>query len=145
MFERKIPSFTLDHDAMEPGLYRRKCNAGVATWDMRFKKPNEERLTGESAHSIEHILATAFRGTDSDNIVGIAVMGCLTGIYFLVAEGSGFDDEINIKKALVEIAEAAAELKKIPGASSSKECGSYLFHDLAQAKVELRRYAALLK
>ena len=36
----KIPSFSKNHDLIEPGLYECGENHGVTTWDLRFKKPN---------------------------------------------------------------------------------------------------------
>ena len=59
----KIPSFTIDHCRLQPGIYvSRKDKVGgetVTTFDIRMKRPNVEPCLHNGAiHTIEHLAAT---------------------------------------------------------------------------------------
>ena len=138
----KILSFQKDHDALLPGLYFSSLQKGVATFDLRFKKPNAgDFLSPKALHSIEHMLATALRnGEDKENILYFGPMGCRTGFYLLTTE-LGFRRVLELlKRALA----AAADFDEVPGAKKI-ECGNYLEHDLVEAKTECARYLSLLE
>ena len=88
---KKIPSFTIDHLRLLPGIYvSRKDNVGndvVTTFDIRMKAPNREPALHQGAlHTIEHLAATYLRNNAqwADRIIYWGPMGCLTGNYFLV-------------------------------------------------------------
>ncbi len=138
----KIPSFEKDHDKLQPGFHFCTLQNGVATFDLRMKKPNAGDFLAQPAlHSIEHMLATALRnGRAAKNIVYFGPMGCRTGFYLLTA-GISFDEAY---VALREGMDAAMRMDEVPG-SAKQECGNYLEHDLALAKAELSAYAALLE
>ena len=87
---KKIPSFTIDHNQLLPGIYvSRKDNVGndvVTTFDIRMKAPNREPALHPGAlHTIEHLAATYLRNNEEwqDRIVYWGPMGCLTGNYLL--------------------------------------------------------------
>ena len=88
---KKIPSFTIDHNQLLPGIYvSRKDNVGndvVTTFDIRMKAPNREPALHPGAlHTIEHLAATYLRNNEEwqDRIVYWGPMGCLTGNYLLM-------------------------------------------------------------
>ena len=137
----KIPSFQKDHDNLQPGFHFSGYNCGVATFDLRFKKPNAgDFLSSAALHSVEHMMATALRnGAFREHIVYFGPMGCRTGFYLLTADLS-FDDAFAAAKAALE---ACARFDAVPGAER-RECGNYLEHDLAGAKAECAAYRALL-
>ena len=138
----KIPSFQKDHNKLLPGLYMSVSANGVATFDLRFKRPNEGDYIPQAAlHSIEHMMATVLRnGPHKEDIVYFGPMGCRTGFY-LLSENIGYAEA----RALIEKAlEECLRLTSVPGAKK-EECGNYLEHDLAGAKRECAAYLALLR
>ena len=87
----KIPSFTINHEALRRGIYvSRKDSVGnetITTFDIRMKEPNREPVLHNGAiHTIEHLAATYLRNDEEwkDRIIYWGPMGCLTGNYLLV-------------------------------------------------------------
>ncbi len=138
----KIPSFALDHDGMKCGLYRGMVCRGIATWDLRFKRPNGgDYITPKALHSIEHILATVLRNSDKkENIVYFGPMGCRTGFYLLTADM----EYPEVLALLKESFARALTFTEVPG-SQKKECGNYLEHDLQGALDECAAYLKVLE
>lgn len=139
-----VESFELDHDAVVAPYIRkagdREIPGGgrVCKYDLRFTQPNVvPHLPIETAHSIEHILAYTLREF-SDDIIGVSPMGCLTGIYVITT------GEIDTVEKMQDIAikglERLLEFDTVPGAESSKSCGSYLLHDLDGAKIASAKF-----
>ncbi|HIY77818.1 MAG TPA: S-ribosylhomocysteine lyase [Candidatus Borkfalkia excrementavium] len=137
----RIPSFEKNHDLLMPGLYLSTVQRGIATFDLRFKKPNAgDYVSPKASHSIEHMLATVLRnGPYRENIVYFGPMGCRTGFYLLTAGMTCAQVLAELKRAFAE----ALALDRVPGAEKI-ECGNYLEHDLDGAKGECRAYLALL-
>ena len=138
----KIPSFQKDHNKLMPGLYMSVAKNGIATFDLRFKRPNEGDYIAQAAlHSIEHMLATILRnGEHKEDIVYFGPMGCRTGFYLLTTN-MGYGETLAIlKRAFAE----SLRMEEVPGALKN-ECGNYLEHDLAGAKRECAAYLALLE
>ena len=86
-----IPSFTIDHTKLLPGVYVSRVDdvAGikVTTYDIRLKRPNVEPCAGVGAtHTLEHLIATYLRNNDEwkDKVIYWGPMGCLTGFYFIL-------------------------------------------------------------
>lgn len=135
----KIASFQIDHDKLCPGIYVSRVDFGdVVTYDLRFKKPNQDDfLTPAAAHTIEHIFATHVRSSElGQNVVYFGPMGCLTGFY-LILKGVPHEDAIRqIRETIRFTAEYEGE---IPGAKKI-ECGNYLMQDLPAAKAEAAEY-----
>ena len=145
----KIPSFTIDHDRLLPGIYvSRKDKVGngiVTTFDIRMKAPNREPALHQGAlHTIEHLAATYLRNDMqwADSIVYWGPMGCLTGNYLLVKGDLQSEDIVTLMTdTFAFIADYEGE---IPGTQPS-DCGNFLLHDLPMARYEARKYLEILR
>ena len=140
----KIASFTVDHTVLLPGLYLSRRDGNVATFDLRFKKPNTgDLLSNAEMHSVEHVIATFLRNSEKkDSVIYFGPMGCQTGFYFLFDENT------------LSCAEAIALLKDVfskaadfdgpmPGMSEI-ECGNYRNLDISLAKNCCGFYAGVI-
>lgn len=130
---KKIASFTVNHDVLQKGMYVSRIDGDVVTYDIRMKIPNGgEYLCMKAAHTIEHLFATFARNSKHGNeIVYVGPMGCKTGFYLLVRDTLSHEQAIAlVQESMAFIASFEGE---IPG-SSKKECGNYLYHDLAGAR-----------
>lgn len=146
---KKIASFTIDHERLEPGIYvsrRDTTPAGdvITTFDIRMTRPNREpALTPKSLHAMEHLAATFLRNHPEwqSRIVYWGPMGCCTGNYLLVqGECSSRDILPLISETMRFVAGFEGE---VPGATP-RDCGNYSFMDLDQAKKDARRYLEVL-
>ena len=74
----RIASFTVDHTVLVPGLYLSRRDGNVVTLDLRFKRPNTgELLSNSQMHSVEHLIATLLRNSESrDAVIYFGPMGC---------------------------------------------------------------------
>lgn len=137
----KIPSFQKNHNVLMPGMYFSTLLQNVATFDLRFKKPNSgDYLSPAAMHTIEHLLATALRnGKNKENIIYFGPMGCRTGFYLLTVH----TDYLAALSCLKDAIHAALAMETIPG-SKKIECGNYRSHDLIGAKKELTAYLKIL-
>ncbi len=140
----KIPSFTIDHEALLRGIYvSRKDEVGdeiVTTFDVRMKEPNREPALHQGAlHTIEHLAATYLRNEPQwkDRIVYWGPMGCLTGNYLLI---KGDLESKDIVELMIHTFEFVANFTgEVPG-TQPRDCGNYLLHDLPMARYEARKY-----
>lgn len=139
-----VESFELDHDAVVAPYIRKAGDkeipggGRVCKYDLRFTQPNTERhLPIETAHSIEHILAFTLREF-SDDIIGVSPMGCLTGMYVITT--GNVDTVEKMKEIAIPGLQRLLEFESVPGAESSKSCGTYTLHDLEGAKSAARRF-----
>ena len=146
---KKIPSFTIDHNQLLPGIYvSRKDNVGndvVTTFDVRMKAPNREPALHPGAlHTIEHLAATYLRNNEEwqDRIVYWGPMGCLTGNYLLM-KGDMKSEEI--VKLMIETFEFVANYDGVVPGTEPQDCGNYLLHDLPMARYEAKQYLKVLK
>lgn len=146
---KKIPSFTIDHNQLLPGIYvSRKDNVGndvVTTFDIRMKAPNREPALHPGAlHTIEHLAATYLRNNEEwqDRIVYWGPMGCLTGNYLLM-KGDMKSEEI--VKLMIDTFEFVANYDGVVPGTESQDCGNYLLHDLPMARYEAKQYLKVLK
>ena len=131
---KKIASFTVNHDKLQKGMYVSRVDGDVITYDIRMKLPNGgEYLSGAAAHTLEHLLATYARNSAfSSDVIYVGPMGCMTGFYLLLRERVSYENALTlIKDAFAFARDFQGE---IPG-NTRVECGNYLFHDLAGAKV----------
>lgn len=137
----KIKSFQKDHNTLMPGFYLSNEQNGVATFDLRFKRPNEgDYIDCAAGHSIEHLLATILRNSDKkEDIIYFGPMGCRTGFYLLTTNMTKDD----AKNLLIESLKKVQDFDHVPGAQKI-ECGNYLEHDLEGAKKECAKYLDLL-
>lgn len=146
---KKIPSFTIDHNQLLPGIYvSRNDNVGndvVTTFDIRMKAPNREPALHPGAlHTIEHLAATYLRNNEEwqDRIVYWGPMGCLTGNYLLM-KGDMKSEEI--VKLMTDTFEFVANYDGVVPGTEPQDCGNYLLHDLPMARYEAKQYLKVLK
>lgn len=146
---KKIPSFTIDHNQLLPGIYvSRKDNVGndiVTTFDIRMKAPNREPpLHPGALHTIEHLAATYLRNNEEwqDRIVYWGPMGCLTGNYLLM-KGDMKSEEI--VELMIDTFEFVANYDGVVPGTEPQDCGNYLLHDLPMACYEAKQYLKVLK
>lgn len=145
---KKIPSFTIDHNQLLPGIYvSRKDNVGndvVTTFDIRMKAPNREPALHPGAlHTIEHLAATYLRNNEEwqDRIVYWGPMGCLTGNYLLMKDMKSEE----IVKLMIDTFEFVANYDGVVPGTEPQDCGNYLLHDLPMARYEAKQYLKVLK
>ena len=138
-----LDSFRVDHTKMTAPAVRlaKKMQTpngdDITIFDLRFCKPNEEMMTQEGIHTLEHLFAGFMRDNlqnDPIEVIDISPMGCRTGFYMSVI---GAVDEEPIIKAWEK------SMKDIVGVKSQNEipelniyqCGTYKMHSLEDAKV----------
>ncbi len=146
---KKIPSFTIDHNRLLPGIYvSRKDSVGndtVTTFDIRMKAPNREPALHQGAlHTIEHLAATFLRNNEqwADRIVYWGPMGCLTGNYLLMKGDLRSEDIVGL---MIDTFEFIASFQgDVPG-TQPQDCGNCLLHDLPMARYEARKYLETLR
>ena len=146
---KKIASFTIDHNLLQPGLYvSRKDTIGaetVTTFDLRLTKPNGEPVMNTAeVHTIEHLAATYLRNEPAwkDRVIYFGPMGCRTGFYLLLAGNYTSRDALPL---VLDCFRFVRDFRgDVPGASA-KDCGNYLDMNLPMANYWGKRYAALLE
>ena len=140
---KRIASFTVDHDNLEPGIYVSRRDGDVTTYDLRTRTPNAgDYMDNRTMHSVEHMFATFVRNSEyGDSVIYFGPMGCQTGFYLLMRDVSDGEVLALVKDVLKKI---LAYEGPVFGASR-KECGNYKNLDLADAKRECGRYLAVLE
>lgn len=140
----KIASFTVDHTVLLPGMYLSRRDGNVATFDLRFKKPNTgDLLSNAEMHSVEHVIATFLRNSEKkDSVIYFGPMGCQTGFYFLFDENTlSCAEAVTLLKEV--FSKAAAFDGPMPGMSEI-ECGNYRNLDISLAKSCCGFYAGVI-
>ena len=139
---KTIHSFTIDHDSHGEGFYLSAEYGDIITYDLRFVYPNSGNyLPSPVMHTIEHLFATVVRNSYlSDKVIYFGPMGCRTGFYLLLRDVKAQDAFLLTKECI----KTCLTLDTVPGAEK-KQCGNYLEHDLAGAKVALQNYLAILE
>ena len=137
-----LDSFTVDHTIMPAPAVRRakgmKTPSGddITVFDLRFVRPNEEILSSEGIHTLEHLFAGFMRDhlNSSDvEIIDISPMGCRTGFYMSLL---GTPSEERVAEAWEESMKDilnVKEQKDIPELNIY-QCGTYKMHSLDDAK-----------
>ena len=144
-----IPSFTVDHTQIVPGIYESRVDTMgdevVTTFDVRLKEPNKEPAIAPAAmHTMEHVVATYLRNHPvwKDKLVYWGPMGCLTGFYMIV---KGRPAALEMYPILLESFRHMSTFEgEVPGATP-QNCGNYLMHDLPMARWEARKYVEYLE
>lgn len=140
----RIASFTVDHNKLLPGLYLSRRDGDVATFDLRFKRPNTgDLLSNAEMHSTEHLIATLLRNSRArEAVVYFGPMGCQTGFYFLFNERLlSMAEAVQLLKEVFDAAGAFSG--EMPGKSPA-ECGNYVNLDVATGRAaykQRRRYS----
>lgn len=146
---KKIPSFTIDHLILLPGIYvsRKDITTSgdvITTFDVRMTAPNREPALSISAlHTIEHLAATFLRNNEQwkDRIVYWGPMGCCTGNYLIV---QGDLESKDIHQLIVNTFEFISTYNdEVPGANA-KDCGNYLLMNLPEARYVAKEYLDIL-
>lgn len=144
-----IPSFTIDHTRIVPGIYESRVDTLgeelATTFDVRMRYPNREPAIGVAAmHTIEHLVATYLRNHPDwkDELIYWGPMGCLTGFYIIVKGRPSPEDMYPI---LLDSFRYVRDFEgEVPGATP-ENCGNYVMHDLPMAKWEAARYVEYLE
>lgn len=141
---KKIASFTIDHNKLQPGVYvSRKDVIGqetITTIDIRMTSPNDEPVMNTAElHAIEHLAATFLRNDEEfkDRIVYWGPMGCRTGNYLLLAGDYESRDLVSLLTRTFEFIRDYEGV--IPGADP-ESCGNYLDMNLPMAKYLARKF-----
>lgn len=139
----KIKSFQVDHRILGKGMYISRVDGDVATYDMRFCKPNTgEVLDNVTMHTIEHMLATFVRNSEIKNeVLYFGPMGCQTGFYLLVRDNVTKDTVLETVKDILQ--KTIDHTGEVFGASEI-ECGNYKTLNLECAKKACRDYLEVL-
>ncbi len=130
----RIASFSIDHDKLQKGIYTSRVDGDVVTYDIRMKRPNMgDYLSNGALHTFEHLFATYARNSEfKDSVIYIGPMGCRTGFYMLLRDDM---KKPEVLKLVLDSFEFIKDFEgEVPGAKR-QECGNYLEHDLAAAKV----------
>lgn len=142
---KKIPSFTIDHTRLEPGIFvsRRDVTPSgdeLTTFDVRLTRPNREpALSPEALHAMEHLAATFLRNHPewASKVIYWGPMGCATGNYLIL---SGHLESPQIFPLMRQTFQFIADFEgDVPGATP-KDCGNYSFMNLAEAKAAAKKF-----
>ena len=139
---KKIASFTVDHDLLDPGIYVSRVDGDITTYDLRTRKPNGgDYMDSRTMHTVEHMFATYVRNSEiKDEVIYFGPMGCRTGFYLITR---GVTNEKVLEVTIDVLKRIIAHEGEVFGASRV-ECGNYLDLDLSDAKRECERYLAVL-
>ncbi len=137
-----LDSFTVDHTKMPaPAVRKAKTmktpNGDVITvFDLRFYKPNVDKMDAKGLHTLEHLFAGFMRdhlNSKTVEIIDISPMGCRTGFYMsVIGEPSEKKVAKAWKKAMKDVLKVKSK-KEIPELNIY-QCGSYKMHSLKKAK-----------
>lgn len=140
----KIPSFTVNHVDLLPGVYiSRKDSVGtqiLTTFDLRMTRPNTEPVMDTAAvHALEHLGATFLRNHADwkERVIYFGPMGCRTGFYLILQGDLRPADIIGLLREM--FAFIVKYEGEIPGASP-RDCGNYLDLNLSMAQFHAQRY-----
>jgi S-ribosylhomocysteine lyase len=137
-----LDSFCVDHTKMKAPAIRlakkMKTPSGdtISVYDLRFTKPNREKMSAKGVHTLEHLFAGFMRehlNGKNVEIIDISPMGCRTGFYMsLLGEPSG-------KKVVQAWSQSMKDVMNVQSKKDIPElniyqCGTYKMHSLKQAK-----------
>jgi S-ribosylhomocysteine lyase len=112
------------------------CGDDITVYDLRFYKPNKDKMDGRGIHTLEHLFAGFMRehlNSKKVEIIDISPMGCRTGFYMSVL---GKPSEKKVakawKKSMEDVLNVKSE-KNIPELNIY-QCGTYKMHSLKNAK-----------
>jgi len=137
-----LDSFRVDHTIMFAPAVRvaktMKSPKGdvITVFDLRFCKPNKEKMSARGIHTLEHLFAGFIRdhlNSKKVEIIDCSPMGCRTGFYMSVL---GNPSE---KKVASAWGKAMKDVLKVKSEADIPElniyqCGTYKMHSLKDAK-----------
>lgn len=137
-----LDSFTVDHTKMSAPAVRiaKKMTSpsgdNITVFDLRFCRPNHDKLSVKGIHTLEHLFAGFMRehlNSDSVEIIDISPMGCRTGFYMsLLGEPKEKRVAKAWKKSMKDILNVASQ-DDIPELNIY-QCGTYKMHSLEDAQ-----------
>ena len=136
-----LDSFCVDHTIMDAPAVRHaksmKTPKGddITVYELRFIKPNQEILSPEGIHTLEHLFAGFMRdhlNADDVEIIDISPMGCRTGFYMSLIGKPGEDRVVEAWKDSMQDILNVKEQKDIPELNVY-QCGTYKMHSLKDA------------
>ena len=146
-----LDSFTVDHTIMPAPAVRKakgmKTPKGdeLTVFDLRFVKPNEEILSSEGIHTLEHLFAGFMRdhlNSKTTEIIDLSPMGCRTGFYMSVIGNPSEELVADAWEASMKDVVNVKSQNDIPELNVY-QCGTYKMHSLEDAqeiaKTVLRR------
>ena len=146
-----LDSFTVDHTIMPAPAVRKakgmKTPKGdeLTVFDLRFVKPNEEILSSEGIHTLEHLFAGFMRdhlNSKTTEIIDLSPMGCRTGLYMSVIGNPSEETVADAWEASMKDVINVKSQNDIPELNIY-QCGTYKMHSLEDAqeiaKTVLRR------
>lgn len=137
-----LDSFTVDHTIMPAPAVRRAKGMStpsgdkITVFDLRFYKPNEDKMSTKGAHTLEHLFAGFMRdhlNSEDTEIIDLSPMGCQTGFYMSLL---GEPAPEQVAKAWKESMDDVLQVKSqsdIPELNIY-QCGTYKMHSLDEAK-----------
>ncbi len=137
-----LDSFTVDHTIMPAPAVRRakgmKTPKGddITVFDLRFVKPNEEILSSEGIHTLEHLFAGFMRdhlNSKTTEIIDISPMGCRTGFYMSVIGTPSEEVVADAWEASMKDVLNVKSQNDIPELNVY-QCGTYKMHSLKDAQ-----------
>ena len=139
---RRIKSFEVNHDLLEPGIYISRVDGDVTTFDMRTRKPNSgDYMDNLTMHSLEHMFATYVRSSElGGDVIYFGPMGCQTGFYLLVRNADAQRVLNVVRDVLEKIVNHAGDMF----GATRIECGNYRNLSLDAAKAEAQLYLDIL-
>ena len=137
-----LDSFRVDHTKMNAPAVRvakqmtSKKGDIITVFDLRFYKPNIDKMDGKGIHTLEHLFAGFIRehlNSKDVEIIDCSPMGCRTGFYMSVL---GSPKEKDVAKAMIK---SMKDVLKVKSESDIPElnvyqCGTYKMHSLKNAK-----------
>jgi len=137
-----LDSFTVDHTIMPAPAVRKaksmKSPKGddITVYDLRFVKPNQDILSQEGIHTLEHLFAGFMRehlNSDKVEIIDLSPMGCRTGFYMSVLGAPSEEDVADAWEASMKDVLNVKSQEDIPELNIY-QCGTYKMHSLDDAK-----------
>ncbi len=142
-----LDSFCVDHTRMRaPAVRKAKVMTTpggdtLSIFDLRFTRPNKERISAKAIHTLEHLFAGFMRdhlNGPTVEIIDISPMGCRTGFYMSLI---GTPSESEVLQAWAKSMDDVLKLKKkrdIPELNRY-QCGTYKMHSLKGAQRVAKR------
>jgi S-ribosylhomocysteine lyase len=137
-----LDSFMVDHTKMKAPAVRVAKSMStpsgdlITVFDLRFCKPNIEKMSVKGTHTLEHLFAGFMRdhlNSDDVEIIDISPMGCRTGFYMSLL---GSPDEKTVakawEKAMGDV--LSVDKKKDIPELNLYQCGTCKMHSLKKAK-----------
>lgn len=137
-----LDSFTVDHTRMNAPAVReaKRMNTPsgdpITVFDLRFCKPNKDKLSTKGIHTLEHLFAGFMRdhlNSKNVEIIDLSPMGCRTGFYMSLL---GRPSKKQVAKAWETSMRDVLKVKRekdIPELNIY-QCGTYKMHSLKEAK-----------